>query len=180
MPHYREDDLSHLQYWGTPQGLFDPLQEKWGFTLDVCAQSWSAKCPEYFTEDEDGLLQSWAGEKCWCNPPYANPLVWLERGWLYALETNAEVTYLLPNATDSQWFQDYCFRGDLYFIRGRLKFEAPPDYDGKVHAAPFGCVVVRFTPELAHCNVEPGCWLMDRAGKMISHRQGVLVQRQLF
>jgi len=177
-PHYRGDDMSHLQYWGTPHELFDTLHKRWTFDLDVCAQPWSAKCSNYFTEDEDGLLQSWAGRKVWCNPPYAEPLAWLERGWLHALEHATEATYLLPNSTDTKWFQDMCFRGDIYFVRGRLKFEPPPDYEPpdptkKIPGAPFGVVVVRFTPELAHGHVEPGCWLMDRAGKAISHRRGV-------
>ena len=36
---------------------------------------------------------------------------------------NAElVVCLLPARTNTAWWHDYCLRGEVYFIRGRLKF----------------------------------------------------------
>ena len=55
--------------WETPQGVFDELDEEFGFELDVCADEGNAKCERYYTEEEDGLGKEWEGV-CWMNPPY--------------------------------------------------------------------------------------------------------------
>src|SRR5262245_48992680 len=47
--------------WATPQPLFDELNAEFGFTLDVCSTSQNAKCPKFFTRDDDGLAQPWNG-----------------------------------------------------------------------------------------------------------------------
>ena len=48
---------------GDPPQVFDPLNAEFGFTLDPCATAANAKCAKYFTEADDGLTQSWAGER---------------------------------------------------------------------------------------------------------------------
>ncbi len=55
--------------WGTPQGLFNILNEEFHFELDVCATSENAKCKKYYSPEEDGFIQEWKGI-CWMNPPY--------------------------------------------------------------------------------------------------------------
>jgi hypothetical protein len=45
--------------WETPQPFFDQVHSEFGFTLDVAAQPSNAKCPRYFTPEDDGLVQSW-------------------------------------------------------------------------------------------------------------------------
>jgi site-specific DNA-methyltransferase (adenine-specific) len=47
--------------WATPQNLFDELNAEFGFTLDVCATDENAKCADYFTKEQNGLLQNWGG-----------------------------------------------------------------------------------------------------------------------
>ena len=58
-----------LAEWSTPQDLFDKLDAEFGFTLDVCAQPFNAKCKKFFTPDDDGLAQDWGGETAFCCPP---------------------------------------------------------------------------------------------------------------
>ena len=57
--------------WGTPQDLFDALNKEFNFTLDPCADDNNHKCAKYYTIEQDGLAQSWAGETVFCNPPYS-------------------------------------------------------------------------------------------------------------
>jgi site-specific DNA-methyltransferase (adenine-specific) len=56
--------------WETPQNLFDELNSEFGFTLDPCATSETAKCAKYFTPEDNGLTRDWTGEVVFCNPPY--------------------------------------------------------------------------------------------------------------
>ena len=59
--------------WGTPQALFDKLNEEFHFDLDVCATVENAKCKKYYRLEEDGLKQEWKGV-CWMNPPYGREI----------------------------------------------------------------------------------------------------------
>ncbi len=70
--------------WGTPQWLFDQLDEEFQFNLDPAATDENAKCRIHFTKTKgDGLKQMWVsvGEddrgntmfvpgRVFCNPPY--------------------------------------------------------------------------------------------------------------
>lgn len=132
----------------TPE-VFGPLHERFGFTLDVAATPDNTKCPRFFTEEDDGLAQSWAGERVWCNPPYSNIRPWVEKAMN---EGAAElVVMLLPaNRTEQGWWQDliepYRDRREglrVEFIRGRLRFINPGDTHIRPNARPpFGCCLV--------------------------------------
>ena len=58
-------------------------------------------------------------------------------------QRGATVVCLLPARTDTAWWHDYCAKGSIHFVRGRLKF------GGAVHNAPFPCAVVTFWPRAA-------------------------------
>ena len=45
---------------------------------------------------------------------------------------------LIPARTDTAWFHDYCVKGKIEFLRGRLKFG-----DSK-NSAPFPSMIVTF------------------------------------
>ena len=77
------------------------------------------------------------GEIVWCNPPYGREIGrWVQKG--YEEAENAVVVMLLPARTDTRWFHDYCMKGKITFLRGRLKF------GGSKNAAPFPSMVVEF------------------------------------
>lgn len=52
---------SKTDMWATPQDFFDKMSAEFEFNLDVCATKENAKCPRYFTEQDDGLKQEWGG-----------------------------------------------------------------------------------------------------------------------
>jgi phage N-6-adenine-methyltransferase len=119
---------SESNEWSTPQDLFDRLNEEFKFTLDAAATPENAKCEKFFTYIENGLAQSWRGERVWLNPPYGSDLGrWVEK----AVFDSSEVTVMLvPARTDTQWwslFWDYdkhrAAEGcEVRFLKGRLKF----------------------------------------------------------
>lgn len=131
---------SKTSEWETPQDFFDLLNSEFHFELDVCAKPENAKCPRYFTPEEDGLKQKWTGV-CWMNPPYGREIGrWVKKAYESAQE-GATVVCLLPARTDTSWWHDYCMKGEIRFIRGRLKF------GGAKHPAPFPSAVVIFRPK---------------------------------
>ena len=52
---------SRSDNWETPQYLFDVLNAKYHFDLDVCASKENAKCPRYYSIKDNGLVQEWGG-----------------------------------------------------------------------------------------------------------------------
>jgi phage N-6-adenine-methyltransferase len=114
--------------WGTPQALFDDLHAEFDFTLDVAASHENAKCERYFTREEDGLKQDWAGERCFMNPPYGYGLKhWTKKAFdeTHNPFARAElVVGLLPVRSCTAWFHDHVYgKAEIRFLRGRLKFE---------------------------------------------------------
>ena len=125
---------SATDMWATPQDLFDKLNAEHHFTLDVCAIAENAKCPRYYSPADDGLMQDWVGV-CWMNPPYGREIGrWVQK----AYESKAKVVCLLPARTDTKWFHEYCVKGQITFLRGRLKF------GGSKNSAPFPSMLVVF------------------------------------
>jgi len=124
-------------FWETPQKFFDELNAEFGFQTDVCATPENAKCPVFFTEEIDGLAQEWHGV-CWMNPPYGRQIQhWVQKAYESSL-TGATVVCLLPARTDTRWFHNYCVKGEIRFVKGRLKFGGVKDN------APFPNMVVIF------------------------------------
>lgn len=136
---------SELPNWATPQDLFDKLNAKYGFTLDVCAEDWNAKCDRYFTKETDGLSQDWQGV-CWMNPPYGREIKeWMKKA-VQAWKAGATVVCLVPARTDTAWWHDYAMQGEIEFLRGRIKFVHPNGADSQ--SAPFPSAIVVFDANL--------------------------------
>lgn len=137
---------SKTDLWATPQAFFDRYHERYNFELDVCANDENAKCARYFTKEQDGLAQHWSG-MCWMNPPYGRDIKhWVKKAYEAANVNGATVVCLLPARTDTAWWHDYCVKGQIEFIRGRLKF------GDATNSAPFPSAVVVFAPSQGGSN----------------------------
>lgn len=110
--------------WATPQDFFDGLNQEFGFGLDVCATAENAKCDAYYTKKQDGLTQAWNEDAavCWMNPPYGRQIsAWMKKAYTES-RRGVTVVCLVPARTDTAWWHEYAMRGEIRFIRGRLKF----------------------------------------------------------
>ena len=130
--------------WGTPDDLFAELDTEFNFTLDACASTWNHKVDNYYDEAQNGLEQPWTGV-VWCNPPYGRAIRnWIQKGYESSV-AGATVVMLIPARTDTSYWHDYVMRGDIRFLRGRIKFVQP---DGTAtNPAPFPSAVVIFKKE---------------------------------
>lgn len=130
--------MSKTAEWSTPKTLFEELDNEFQFTLDPCSTHENAKCQKHYTKDEDGLSQSWKGERVYMNPPYGRQIgKWVEKAYKESLG-GALVVCLVPARTYTAWWHDYCMKGSIRFIRGRVKF------DGGKYSAPFPSAIVIF------------------------------------
>lgn len=139
---------SHVDDRATTPEDFGALHARFGFSIDVAASAENTKLPRFYTSEQDGLVQSWEGERVWCNPPYSSIEPWVVK----AHTADAElVVMLLPaNRTEQGWWQrqvePYRDRPGgvrCEFMQGRLRFLKP----GQKHIRPnerppFGCCLL--------------------------------------
>ena len=128
---------SRTDEWSTPDDFFAELNETFHFDLDACASPRNAKCARYFTREQDALQQRWQG-KVWMNPPYGREIAAFMRKAYEESLLGATVVCLVPSRTDTQWWHRYAMRGQIIYLRGRLRF------GGAETSAPFPSAIVIF------------------------------------
>ncbi|QDP51257.1 MAG: putative adenine-specific methylase [Prokaryotic dsDNA virus sp.] len=115
--------MSQTNEWETPQDLFNELDKKYHFTLDPCATEQNAKCKKFYTKRVNGLQQSWKGEVVFMNPPYGREIGrWMAKAYQEGLKEGTTIVCLIPSRTDTRYWHEYVMKGDITFIKGRLKF----------------------------------------------------------
>ena len=121
------------------------------FTLDAAAAPHNAKVSKFYTRADNGLEQSWAGERVWCNPPYSGLGDWLQKAWKEWAGTRGIVMLLPANRVEQKWWQEWVepFRDraggylTVRFLPGRLRFIKPGATEIKPNERPpFGCALL--------------------------------------
>lgn len=131
---------SKTDQWATPLEFFQEIDKEFDFDLDPCADEQNHKCVNYFTKEQNGLLQDWGGYRVFCNPPYGSDIKdWVKKSYEESHKPNTIVVLLIPARTDTKYFHDYIyFRSEIRFVKGRIKFG-----DSK-NSAPFPSMLVIF------------------------------------
>lgn len=117
--------------WETPHEVYAALNDEFNFAFDVCAETETAKCKDFWTIEDDSLSRDWQtalsdstpNQWLWCNPPYSNISPWVEKA--IEAQLNGVGTAMLVMCDPSvKWFAralEYC--SEVRFItRGRLAF----------------------------------------------------------
>jgi len=137
--------------WETPKYVFNYLDNEFNFTLDAAATKDNWLISDYFTPEDDALTKDWSAYKSiWCNPPYGRLISkFIQKGYEESLK-GCTVVFLIPARVDTKWWHEYCSKGEVRFIKGRLSFNnrSFPSWreDGShlKSPAPFPCAVVIF------------------------------------
>lgn len=135
---------SNKHTWETPQDFFNKLNTLFNFTLDACAEDCTAKVDEYYTEEDNALIQKWDGV-VWCNPPYGRQQGKFVHKALEEYNKNdSTIVLLIPARPDTKLWQDMIFPNatQICFVRGRLRFGNSKDN------APFPCALVVFSDNM--------------------------------
>jgi hypothetical protein len=74
------------------------------------------------------------------NPQYGREIgKWIHKAYVSSI-LGATVVCLIPSRTDTKWWHDYVVKGEVTFIKGRIKF------GNSKNSAPFPSAVVVFKP----------------------------------
>lgn len=122
--------------WYTPSYLMLPIRDVLGgIDLDPasCAIANNVvRADEYYDQADDGLTLPWAGN-IYLNPPYSNPLPWVEKLLKeFALGNVVQAILLVNTANSPQWacllWQSY---HHVCLLNSRIKFWRPDRPEGK-------------------------------------------------
>lgn len=130
--------------WETPQDFFAALDAEFHFTVDACATLGNAKCPFFWSKENDGLKQHWANHIVWCNPPYDRQILkWVEKAYRESQQGATVVCLIQGRSTDTKMWHDWVMKSsEIRYIRDRLAFRL----NGRVGRANISSVVVVFHP----------------------------------
>lgn len=138
--------------WETPDKLYDVLNKEFNFNLDPACRSYNQKAPNGFCIDNgiDGLKEDWWPYKSiFLNPPYGRSIYrWIKKAYEES-QKGCVVVCLIPSRTDTRYWHEFCVKGEIRFIKGRLKFinRTLPSYRGnrtKLSSAPFPSAIIIF------------------------------------
>lgn len=110
--------------WRTPPALVKAIEDhfKIKFTLDPCAAPGNhLGIKNFYTKAANCDAHPWFGV-VWVNPPYDEKWAWVRKAWLESVKRNADVWVLLESCTDTVQFHNWAHQGEVYLLRGRIKF----------------------------------------------------------
>jgi phage N-6-adenine-methyltransferase len=163
----------------TPKALFDYLNSIFEFELDPCAKpSIEAQkrinTKEKYTQDEDGLDNTWVNFSTFVNPPYSKISKWIDKAikeyddrlMIYARFSTPTsrpkpIVMLVPARTDTKWFHkiaNYSFT-KVILLKGRLRF------NNSKNSSPFpSCLIILSSVSYLNkfeTTIQLPTWIMD-------------------
>ena len=116
--------------WGTPQELFDELDETFHFTLDPCASATrilKSNCRMLsVTSETDGLSISWKNHSVFVNPPYSGKSLrrWVEKCHEERHSASNLILLVPSRIIGTSYFQELLLPwvALLMYVKGRIQF----------------------------------------------------------
>ena len=123
--------------WATPAKIFDPLNEIFNFSIDLCASHENAKVPNYITAETNllSISSEWlfvtgntkAGDYAWINPPYqthGGTGKFIKKAVELCTECGLGLVALIPVSTGTKWYREAVFQNfDAAIFPPRFGFE---------------------------------------------------------
>ena len=175
---YKKDKNRAKDEWRTPDYIFNPLNDAFGFTLDAAATQENAKVEKFYTfvdESNNGIANSWQGETVFCNSPYTEGqyATWIKKA-SEELTLKCTSVLLLPGSWETKAFETVWARAKyMIFPYKRIKFEHP---DVSYSSAPFASLIPVFTySTLNYRQLE----ILSEIGRVIDLEKGHITPRYL-
>lgn len=126
------------QTYATPPEFMRAVVDRFDLlSFDLAASADNAKNPNYFTEEQNSLVQKWHEIRgiLWLNPPFSNIEPWAEKCAAEA-KLGAKILFLTPASVGANWFMNHVHRKALVLgLNGRITFVGCKD------AYPKDCVL---------------------------------------
>lgn len=111
--------------WGTPDDLYQALDEEFLFEFDLAATAANTKVPgRFFSKEDDALSRDWPRVSCFLNPPYGRDVWrWVKKAAEERAEGTLTVLLIKSETSSRRWFHTWAVEGatEIRFICGRLK-----------------------------------------------------------
>lgn len=112
-----------MNNWGTPDWLMELFED------------WFDPCPLNPNPDFNGLEIEWK-DKTYVNPPYSNPLPWVEKA-INERKKGKTIVMLLKVDTSTRWFAKLFESGvKILWLNGRLRFKGENYFNGNGKLSP--------------------------------------------
>jgi len=127
---------SHDEKWNTPKSLLALLDGEFHFDYDPAQIGWDGS---WDTSIEN---EAWEwGQRNYVNPPYNNPVVWIEKA-LVERDRGKLTVFLLMANTTTRWFSRlWAEANEIRFIYPRV------NYGDNKSSAPWGSIIAVIRPE---------------------------------
>lgn len=145
----RKDD------WGTPQELFNELNQRFKFFIDLAATKKNTKCKLFY---KDSLVRTWPKKRVgWLNPPFSKAEQFFEKAKGHKLvaiykasnlETQLWQDTILPNAS---W---------VCFLRGRTNYVVAKG-EAK-NGVPFNSAIIGYNTPPINMKALGRVWVLKR------------------
>jgi hypothetical protein len=139
--------------WETPQAFYEELDNEFHFTLDAAASATNAKCPRWFSKEDDALPQEWSG-RVFVNPPYGSKLSAAFIKKASEQRNSCElIVVLIPAHTSTKWWRTYVWHdgapapGVTLRFPPRLRNDKPNQIGKSERRWPFPCALIIFRPD---------------------------------
>lgn len=168
-----EAEKKARQTWETPQDFFNILDsEVGGFDIDVAGDAFNSKCQNFIDEANDALSLDWfwklhlkgTMDKAWCNPPYNNPVLWVDKAIEQVnAEPGAVVYMLLNHDASTKWYSQALENASEIRIltKKRVQFIAPDGITPSSNSKAQCVIVFRRKLASAPCHVWHWDWAKD-------------------
>lgn len=126
--------------WRTPRGVFERIDQEFGFDLDAAATAEDSLCERWI---QNALVQDWKCHAAWLNPPYSMLSQFVSKAWREVDIGHAGcVAALLPVKSDQPWWSKMVnLASEIRFIERRVYFLTDTGDTGRPH---FACCLAVF------------------------------------
>jgi len=125
-------NAGHFQAWRTPEKIYKQLsKEVGGYCADLFADKDNALHVNYFTEEQDAIMQQWnfPGKVAFANPPYGGNF---QDEALMKAVTEVQVAgrlrgvdLLVQASVSTKWFLFAVQNCEVQLFHGRIQFDVP-------------------------------------------------------
>ena len=130
------------QEHGTPDEIFNPLDEEFDFRVDLCASKENTLLSKFYTKEDD-LFKQEIKETGFANIEFVRAKKFAKFFHEQSNKYGSTIVMLCTVKSNTNWWRDYVMKAkEVRFINGKVYFKA----EGNTQGLRFPCAIVIFAP----------------------------------